>query len=230
MHFKNTLILLFIAFLSSCESNEISIDKDNLLLGSWVEPIYDSETTTFKRGNALPSENYGITFNQNGNFTERSSGFCGTPPLSFFNVDGTFTLDDSLIIISKESYPSYYGWRIIELTENKLVVKRELSEQEKDHRILMDLFNEIQNLAYSESCSNTTNWNFVAYGSKACGGPQGYIPYSKNIDTALFLNKIEEYAKAEAAFNIKWSVASDCAITNPPKNVECQNGYPVLIY
>lgn len=230
MKLKNIIIILVAIFLVSCESNEINIDENNLLLGSWVNPIYEGEKTSFTRNSELPKENYGITFNQNGSLIERTSGWCGTPPLSFFNVEGSFTLNDNLISISKQSYPTFYGWRILELTENKLVVKRELSEQEKDHRALMDLFNEISNLAYGTSCSDSSDWTFTAYGAKACGGPQGFIPYNKNIDIVPFLQKVEAYTNAEKEFNIKWSIASDCAIINSPKGVDCKNNYPVLIY
>jgi hypothetical protein len=234
MWFKNIYFLLFVVLITSCEINEqrkvAVMDKDNLLLGNWVSPVYNEETTTFIRGASLPEESYGILFQHNGTLIERTSGFCGTPPLTFFNVEGTFVLENDIISITKESYPSFYGWKIIELTEKKLVVKREVSEQEKDHKILMDLFDEISNLAYNETCLDANNWQFVAYGAKACGGWQGYIPYHKNIDVSTFLDKIEAYTKAEKEFNVKWSVASDCAIVNPPKSVDCQNGYPVLIY
>ena len=150
--------------------------------------------------------------------------------LSFFNVEGSYQLENGLIHISTQSYPTNYSWRIVSLTEQELVVKIELSEQEIEHRSLMDLFTEIETLSYSVSCANATDWNFVAYGSKACGGSQGYIPYSKNIDTVLFLEKIAQYTNAENEYNIKWGIASDCSITNPPTSVECQNGYPTLIY
>lgn len=235
MYLKNYLILMLATLILSCESNSsfnetVEIDPNNLLLGSWVEPVYDNETTTFKRSNALPEEGYGITFNTNGVFIERTSGWCGTPPLSYFNVNGSYTKQDNLINVYTQSFPSSFGWRIIEITETKLVVKRELTEQEKDHRALIDLFNEISNIAYSETCTNSSDWTFVAFGAKACGGPQGYIPYSKNINVASFLQKIETYTQAEKAFNIKWSIVSDCSLISTPKNVICNNGYPTLIY
>ena len=230
MRLKTILILFFATILSSCESNEITIDADNLLLGNWVAPIYDGETTTFERSNALPNEAYGITFKQNGDFIERTSGFCGTPPLIFSDFEGSFEINETLIKVTTDFYPNFFQWRIIELSATKLVVKRELSEQEKEHRALMDLYNELSELAYNKTCSNASEWTFTAYGSKACGGPQGYIPYSKNIDVASFLQKIEAYSEAEKKFNIKWGIISDCAIINPPKNIECQNEYPILIY
>ncbi|KGL62543.1 hypothetical protein [Polaribacter sp. Hel1_85] len=230
MNFKNIFILLFAVIFFSCENNDTIIDSDNLLLGSWVEPIYDGETTTFKRGNSLPNDAYGISFIQNGDFIEHTSGWCGTPPLTFFNIEGTFELENTLISISTKSYPTNYAWRIISLTEQELVVKRELTEQEIDHRNLMDLFNEIQNLAYSVSCSDSSNWLFTAYGAKGCGGPQGYIAYSNQIDTVSFLQKIEIYTEAEKDFNYKYGVVSDCSLPSVPTSVECQNGYPIFKY
>tara|TARA_B110000503_G_scaffold138819_1_gene225756 strand:+ start:408 stop:539 length:132 start_codon:yes stop_codon:yes gene_type:complete len=37
----------------------------------------------------------------------------------------------------------------------------------------MDLFDEIEDLAYIVSCIDTVNWTFIAYGSKVCSGSQG---------------------------------------------------------
>lgn len=228
---KPFLYLLFAITILSCENNETTIiDPDNLLLGHWTAPIYNTETTTFRRSNSAPKESYGVTFNTNNEYVERTSGWCGTPPLTFFNVEGTFELENTLILISTNSYPNNFAWRIISISETELVVKREFTEQEIEHQKLMSLFNEIENLAYSETCSNSSNWTYAAYGSKPCGGPRGYIPYSKNTDTLTFLEKIKEYSEAEKEFNIKWGIASDCAIVNPPKSIECKNNYPVLKY
>jgi hypothetical protein len=230
MKFRNIFFVLVVTAFFSCESNEIEIDTINLLYGTWVEPTYNNETTTFKRGATLPKEAYGVAFNKDGIFTEKTSGWCGTPPLSFFNIEGTFQLENTLISITTQSYPTNYAWRIVALTKEKLVIKREVTAQEIEHSALMDLFIEIENLTYAETCSIASDWTFVAYGSKACGGPKGYIAYSKNIDTASFLEKIEKYTKAEKEFNIKWSIISDCSLAAVPITVECQNGYPTLIY
>ena len=100
------------------------------MLGSWVEPIYDGETTTFKRSNSLTEDGYGITFKQDGTFIERSSGWCGTPPLIFSDYEGSFDFDDTLIKIYTEFQLSSFQWRIIAISETVLTVKRELSDQE----------------------------------------------------------------------------------------------------
>jgi hypothetical protein len=228
---KNIYFLLIVLIFCSCENNqEIIINADNLLIGTWVEPFYDEEKTTFTRNNDLPNNASGITFKQDGSFVERSSGWCGTPPLSYSDYIGSFEIDETLVKITTEFYPGNYQWKIISLTEKELIVKKELSEQEKEHRNLMTLFTEIQNLVYAISCTDAANWTFTAYGSKACGGPQGYIAYSKNMNTVDFLNKITGYTETEKEFNIKWGITSDCSLITEPIAIECKNGYPNLIY
>ena len=189
MNLKNILGILLLTVFFSCEQNEDILDTNNLLLGSWIEPSYNSEGTTYTRGSSLPTENHGISFSENGEFIERTSGWCGTPPLYYSDYIGSFEIEQTLIKITKEAYPNSYQWRIISLTENELVVKRELTAQEEEHKYLMVLFDEIEALTYTNSCVDGINWTFTAYGSKACGGFQGYIPYSINIDTDAFLNK-----------------------------------------
>jgi hypothetical protein len=235
----NTLFLLLItSIFFSCESNEMIIDPDNLLLGTWAEPFYEGETITFKRESSLPNDARSFTFKENGLFTERTSGFCGTPPLSFFDQLGTWVLTENYLKIYDQNTTIHigtqpilrYNYRIIDISENSLTLQRELTEQEKEHRNLMALFDEIQNLSYATSCIDAANWEFTAYGAKACGGAQGYIAYSKNINVEEFLNKIEIYTLSEKEFNIKWGVFSDCSITAPPLAVACINGYPTLTY
>lgn len=232
MKLKNIFIVFAIVLVSACESNEVTIvDADNLLLGNWVSPVYDEYTTTFTRNNTLLEKETGITFKQNGSLIQRTSGFCGTPPLTYFNVEGSFTLNNDIIIMNSSQNSSYfYGWKIMELTNEKLVLQREFSEQEKEHQALMDLFYEISDIVYSQTCSDVNDWSFVAYGAKACGGPKGYLPYHKSIDVASFLEKVATYTQAEKEFNVKWSITSDCAVVNPPKGVDCQFEYPILMY
>jgi hypothetical protein len=230
MNLKNIFSIFLITLFFSCENNEQIINADNLLLGAWIEPEYDSGTITYKRGNSLPDNNPGILFSENGDFIERSSGWCGTPPLIYADYNGSFEIDETLIKISTTFYPNSYQWRVISLTEDELVVKIELTEQETEHRNLMNLFDEIQNLAYAISCVDAGNWAFTAYGSKACGGPQGYIAYSSKINTIELLEKIDFYTKAEKEFNIKWGIISDCSIVNQPKAIVCNNGFATLTY
>jgi len=228
---KTKILFLFVILIFACDSNNNAIpDPDNLLIGSWVEPDYSEEQTVFKRAAALPDNGRGILFKANGDFVERSSGWCGTPPLTFSDYNGNWELENALVTINQEFYPINYAWRIVSVSETELIVKRELTEQEIDHQNLMDLYNEIYILSISESCTNADDWLFTAYGAKACGGPQSYIAYSNQIDTDTFLQKVEAYNEAENAYNIKWDIVSTCDVPKQPKGVECQYGFPLLTY
>lgn len=210
--------------------SKIAKTSDNLLIGNWSEPIYDGEQITFTRTAALPREQYGISFNDGNVYLESTSGWCGTPPLSFFNIEGTYQLKNTLITISKNNHTTDYAWRIVNITETTLIVKRELTEQEIEHQNLINLFYEIEKMANNKTCTNSDDLTFTAYGSKACGGPQGYIAYSTKINVADFLKKVTEYTNKEKAFNVKWGIISTCDIPNRPVDVTCLNNTPTLTY
>lgn len=231
MKTKTTIILALVFLFFACtENTEIPVNKDDLLLGSWVNATHKNDTLTLKRVNALEKNSYGVTFKENNVFIQRTSGWCGTPPLTFFNLTGSFLVTENLIEVKLQDFPGNFNWRIISLTNKKLVVKRELTNQQKDYQALRKLFMEISILSHNTTCTNGANWSFTAYGAKACGGPQGYIAYSNQIDTANFLKKVAEYTEAENQYNIKWGIVSTCDIPQKPKSVECKKGYPVFKY
>lgn len=104
--------------------------------------------------------------------------------------------------------------------------------KEKDARKLEKMHQEIVTLSQANTtpCTDATEWAFTPIGSKSCGGPMHYIPYSKKINTVEFLAKVKEYTAAEAAFNVKWNVPSPCDISIPPAGVGCVDGKPKLLY
>ena len=102
--------------------------------------------------------------------------------------------------------------------------------QEQQAQNLDQMFSEIEILATSENCDDSAEWTFTSYGSKACGGPLGFIAYPINIGTELFLKKIEEYTTAQQEFNQKWGIVSDCYVPSQPSEIICENGSPVFEY
>ncbi|WP_268035983.1 hypothetical protein [Algoriphagus sp. PAP.12] len=92
------------------------------------------------------------------------------------------------------------------------------------------LYGEIQELSESKSCTNSSEWKFVALGSKPCGGPWKYIAYSSSIDEAKFLEKVKTYNKLQAEDNAKNERFSDCMYVSPPSSVVCEAGKPVFQY
>jgi len=102
--------------------------------------------------------------------------------------------------------------------------------QEQEAANLSENLAEIEGMATAKNCDNPSEWTFTDYGEKACGGPVGYIAYSTNIDTELFLEKIEAHRVAQKRFNEKWGIISDCSLPAEPGGIICDNGNPVFIY
>lgn len=105
----------------------------------------------------------------------------------------------------------------------------ETSTRNHDNQLLNELYQEILSISEQYDCTNALEWKFTAIGSKACGGPTGYIAYSINIDEDSFLEKIAHYTLQQKEYNTKWGIISDCAVVNTPSRVECLDGRPQLI-
>lgn len=106
------------------------------------------------------------------------------------------------------------------------------STKEEEMQNLTNMYNEIidASMANSTPCTNASEWSFTAIGSKACGGPTGFIPYSLKINTAGFLKKVEDYTNKQAAYNEKWKIMSTCEAAQQPSGVDCAAGKPILVY
>ena len=98
-------------------------------------------------------------------------------------------------------------------TESKAAYEMQLQEQ----------LEAITNLASSGNCNEDTDCDYLAYGSKACGGPKGYVVFSTAIDVDLLKEMIEDYTKLEEEYNIKFGIISDCSIVSPLFITGCLN-------
>ena len=99
-----------------------------------------------------------------------------------------------------------------------------------DRLKLSELKTEIDALIDTSVCDDTYNCEFIAYGSKACGGPQGYLVYSTSIDVENLKTMVENYNQAEADFNTKWNISSNCSTPNPPSEIICENNKCVAVF
>ena len=102
--------------------------------------------------------------------------------------------------------------------------------QEEELQNLKELFLEIEIMADSVSCEDDSEWVYTAFGSKPCGGPMGFIAYSKTIDTIHFLRLIELHRRDQQNYNNKWEIASDCSVPPQPDSIICNNGVPAFLY
>ena len=90
-------------------------------------------------------------------------------------------------------------------------------------------FTQIQEFVKSGNCDEASSCNFMAIGSKACGGPSAYIIFSENVDVEALKKMVDRYTEDQRTYNIEINVISDCSLVNPPQNIDCQDGTCVEI-
>lgn len=92
-------------------------------------------------------------------------------------------------------------------------------------------WNEIEKLeaqakavAKIDGCASSAECRTAPVGSRGCGGPRYYIPWcATTTDSAALYAKLDAVAKAEQAYNAKYSVASTCEMRLAPA-VEVSGG------
>jgi hypothetical protein len=94
-------VFSFLFICSACSKDEIKTDPDNLLVGLWIYSGFQDNTNIFLRNTEFV-DNHCYRFNSDGTLTERkNSGWCGTPPVSYADYSGTWTIiNDTLIQIN----------------------------------------------------------------------------------------------------------------------------------
>ena len=122
------IILLFAFSIIACEkNNENEAAINDQLIGSWFNPQYNDSIVTFERSEGLIDNEYGFTFNEDNTFSERKNvGWCGTPPISYADFDGTWTKNDSIIEITVGYWggTSEYTWKMVSVDEASLKIIR----------------------------------------------------------------------------------------------------------
>ncbi|MFK7774627.1 MAG: hypothetical protein AB8F94_20980 [Saprospiraceae bacterium] len=134
-------ILKIIILISSISLlNSFGSDSNTLgdkLFGTWVYSNYDNKSIQFKKERSFDDKKPGIKFMKNGTLVKRqNSGWCGTPPISYKNFEGTWkTTSDSTLNIRYK----YWGgtieedWLIIDLSNKVFTVKSLEQRKEKDY-------------------------------------------------------------------------------------------------
>jgi hypothetical protein len=76
----------------SCTNDNYKIDPDNAMLGTWVNTGYQEDMSLYSKSSDF-SENPCYKFNADGTMVERmNSGWCGTPPISYGDYSGTWSI------------------------------------------------------------------------------------------------------------------------------------------
>ena len=99
-----------------------------------------------------------------------------------------------------------------------------------DSAALSTLRIELENMAGQKNCNASIEWGIMAMTSSTCKNPFDYIAYDKKVDAQELAKKLTAYIRKREAFDIKWNKGLTCYEAPVPKNVECVNGKPKLVY
>ncbi len=102
--FKCLLILSFALFVGCDDSDDITINASNKLIGYWLNQETEGLELRFKRAGSLKKDVYGIAFLSENECIERTSGWCGTPPISYFDMQGSWSQKDKIITIFERQF------------------------------------------------------------------------------------------------------------------------------
>jgi len=124
------LALMFSLAWFACDESMIK-DEEGVktipenLIGNWIDPQYIDTTVTYTRSVKLEDNGYGFTFKKENKFLERkNAGWCGTPPISYADYEGTWALQDSIFDI----HVGYWGgtmdykWKLMSMDQHHLTL------------------------------------------------------------------------------------------------------------
>jgi hypothetical protein len=144
---KKLLFLLILVLMVSCEKDSMETDalgENAGIIGAWVEeidialPVIEDGITRLNRSEELADFGYGFIIKEDGTFIERkNAGWCGTPPISYDNFEGSWeALSDSLLDITVAYWGGTltYQMRIVSLEEDKLGIRYLFTEDRTDAR------------------------------------------------------------------------------------------------
>jgi hypothetical protein len=122
--FKFTIAIALLGAVS-CKKSDDPVSNSNEIKGCWTNPVATDSIWTYNRASALDEDDYGFSFLDNQLFIERkNAGWCGTPPITYANFEGSWNQTDSMIFITVDYWGGQadYLWEIIDVDANKLVI------------------------------------------------------------------------------------------------------------
>jgi hypothetical protein len=120
------LLLFSIVLLTSCENDiDLKSDEAELIIGHWISPVYIDTLVQYTRAEGLNENDYGISFNPGNSLVERqNAGWCGTPPISFANYNGTWSKTGDIIDITVDFWggKANHKWKVIANDQKTLTI------------------------------------------------------------------------------------------------------------
>lgn len=93
------------------------------------------------------------------------------------------------------------------------------SQQEQDARAIRELIKSAKALSEAElSCQQDSDCTVIAVGSRACGGPAGYLIASENNSNLAEISFLAHQSMLkEAEYNRRYRILSICSVLMPPE-------------
>ena len=99
----------------------------NILKGIWVYQSENEGIVTYKLSNNFNNDLPGLEFKEDGSFKQRAnSGWCGTPPISYTNYEGTWkenVENNYEIEVAYWGGSQHYIIELVSLIDNELKIK-----------------------------------------------------------------------------------------------------------
>jgi hypothetical protein len=121
--FLSTAFFVFLA----CSQPEELTDSQLKITGFWINQQVDEDLYSYQRADLLKDNDYCFFLGEDGKFIERkNAGFCGTPPVSYADYEGSWTLIDSVLTISVPYWGgnSTYKWKVVSVDHTNFSIVR----------------------------------------------------------------------------------------------------------
>ena len=79
------------------------------------------------------------------------------------------------------------------------------------------------------TCDENATCLSIAFGSKACGGPQEFLVFPSTVDLNYLTEKVNNYNALENSYNLTYGIVSDCMAVMPPENIGCVDGVCTIL-
>ncbi|MFC3199914.1 hypothetical protein ACFOET_20005 [Parapedobacter deserti] len=112
---------------AACSKNDLAIDPNNPLLGTWVQAGSEENAVIYTRASRLKNDDYGMIFQANGQVVMRQiAGWCATPPVAYANYEGRWNQSGATLQVTThyEWMPSEtkQTWQILSIDSKRLVL------------------------------------------------------------------------------------------------------------
>ena len=112
--------------LLSCEKeNNTSGPLPGELPGCWINPQYNDSAVVYERA-AEFNDGPGIIFRDDNTLIERkNAGWCGTPPVTIADYDGSYSVNDSVVSVTVGYWggTTEYSLELVAVDADHLTVK-----------------------------------------------------------------------------------------------------------